>query len=67
MPSQGIDYLQATSGGISMKKDASYIMVYFSFMTHKYKIKAHINYASGGITQEQELHIFMEILRIQVF
>lgn len=37
--SSGVDHLQATRDGTIGKKDASYIMVYFPFMTHKYKIK----------------------------
>ena len=37
--SQGVDHLQVTRDGTLGKKDATYIMVYFPFLTHKYKIK----------------------------
>ncbi len=40
--SHGVDHLQITRDGTLGKKDATYIMVYFPFMTHKYKIKTDV-------------------------
>lgn len=37
--SHNVDHLQATRDGTPGKKDATYIMVYFPFMTHQYKVK----------------------------
>jgi len=44
--SHGVDHLQATRDGTPGEKDATYIMVYFPFMTHKYKIKTDVISAS---------------------
>ena len=44
--SQGVDHLQATRDGTPGKKDATYIMVYFPFMTHKYKVITNVIAAS---------------------
>ena len=40
--SQGVDHLQVTRDGTLGHKNATYIMVYFPFMTHKYKIKTDV-------------------------
>jgi len=40
--SNRVDHLQATRDGDLGKKNASYMMVYFPFMTHKYKIKTDV-------------------------
>lgn len=37
--SQGTDHLQGTRDGTPGEKDATYIMVYFPFLTHLYKVK----------------------------
>ena len=37
-PSNGTDHLQVTRDGTMGKKDATYLMVYFPYLTHKYKI-----------------------------
>ena len=44
--SQGVDHLQATRDGTPGENDATYIMVYFPFMTHKYKVKTDVISAS---------------------
>ncbi len=40
------DHLQVTRDGTKGKKDATYIMVYFPYLTHKYKIKTDVIGAS---------------------
>ena len=40
--SSGVDHLQVTRDGSIGKKDATYIMVYFPYMTHIYKIKTDV-------------------------
>ena len=44
--SRNVDHLQATRDGTPDKKDATYIMVYFPYMTHKYKVKTNAIAAS---------------------
>lgn len=44
--STGLDHLQATRDGTFGEKNATYIMVYFPFLTHKYKIKTDLILAS---------------------
>ena len=44
--SQRADHLQATRDGTPGENDASYIMVYFPFMTHMYKVKTDVIAAS---------------------
>ena len=44
--STGVDHLQVTRDGTLGAKDATYIMVYFPFMTHKYKINTDVLSAS---------------------
>lgn len=44
--SHGVDHLQATRDGSAGKNDATYIMVYFPYLTHKYKIRTDVIPAS---------------------
>ena len=41
-PSYGVDHLQCTRDGNTGKKDATYIMVYFPYLTHKYSIRTDV-------------------------
>ncbi len=41
-PSNGTDHLQVTRDGTSGRKDATYLMVYFPYLTHKYKILTNV-------------------------
>ena len=41
-PSNGTDHLQATRDGTTGRKDATYLMVYFPYLTHKYKILTNV-------------------------
>ncbi len=40
--STGVDHLQATRDGTLGEKDATYIMVYFPYLTHKHKIRTDV-------------------------
>lgn len=44
--SLGVDHLQATRDGTLGKNDATYLMVYFPYLTSKYKIKTDVIPAS---------------------
>ncbi len=44
--SHDMDHLQATRDGTPGKNDATYLMVYFPFLTHKYKINTDVISAS---------------------
>ncbi len=41
-PVCGVDHLQCTRDGSAGRKDATYIMVYFPYLTHKFKIKTDV-------------------------